>query len=190
MGIDEADGLLERYRSLLARVDAHSSRLRDARGEQIACQAGCAGCCQAGLTVSPIEAAAISEAPATAGQSGRAAGGKRVLTVLDEGREDCVHLDSAGRCRIYAVRPLVCRSHGLPLIFADGDVMVADVCPLNFEDGLDDLEAADFLNQDTLHTILVALNQAWCAAAGVDPRQRVDLGDDAGGARGAHSSGK
>ncbi len=171
MGIDDAARLLDRYRALLVKVDEHASRIGATYPDHVACRPGCAGCCRGGLTVSPIEAAAIAAGPEPSGPSK----GARILTVLDEGRDDCAHLDGAGRCRIYGVRPLVCRTHGLPLVFAQGSDMVADVCPLNFEDGLNDLPAADFLNQDTVHTVLAALNQAWCAAMGADPRDRVLL---------------
>jgi hypothetical protein len=60
----------------------------------------------------------------------------------------CAFLDEAGACRIYAHRPYVCRTQGLPLRWleseprepAEGDaagepehVEVRDICPLNAE---------------------------------------------------------
>jgi Fe-S-cluster containining protein len=103
-----------------------------------------------------------------------------LLTVLDEeaGREDCAWLDASGRCGIYEVRPLVCRTHGLPLVFEEDGRMLRDVCPLNFDEGegLSGLPTADFLNQDTAFTILAALNHAWAEATGTDPTDRTPLG--------------
>jgi len=126
--------------------------------------------------VSPIEAAAIARRVS----SGPAPPvGERILTVLDEGRDDCLQLDAAGRCRIYAARPLVCRSHGLPLLFDVDGEQHGDACPLNFEDGLDAVPPGDFLNQDTVHTILAALNAAWCAVTGEDPGERRPLDEAA-----------
>jgi len=52
----------------------------------------------------------------------------------------CAFLDADGACRIYADRPLVCRSQGLPLriLFEDesGEIEERrDICPLNLEGG-------------------------------------------------------
>jgi hypothetical protein len=47
----------------------------------------------------------------------------------------CAFLDAEGSCRIYAERPHVCRTQGLPLRWTeerDGDVVeLRDICPLN-----------------------------------------------------------
>lgn len=48
----------------------------------------------------------------------------------------CAFLDTAGACRIYAHRPYVCRTQGLPLRWIDfqapgGPVEQRDICPLN-----------------------------------------------------------
>ena len=176
MAIDDLEGLSARYQELLKRVDDHTARVAEAHVDRMACRPGCAGCCRAGLTVAPIEAAAIerwlAEHPEPTDTDGT-----RVLTVLDEGREDCAWLGRDGRCRIYPARPLVCRSHGLPLLYERAGELHADVCPLNFDDadGLTTVATSEFLHQDTVHTILAALNQAWCAVAGRDPSEREPL---------------
>jgi hypothetical protein len=55
----------------------------------------------------------------------------------------CAFLDDGGGCRIYAQRPYVCRTQGLPLRWIEGDeaelVEVRDICPLN-ADGSPTLE--------------------------------------------------
>ena len=48
----------------------------------------------------------------------------------------CAFLDEEGACRIYAARPLVCRTQGLPLSWQieeeDGAAAeLRDICPLN-----------------------------------------------------------
>jgi hypothetical protein len=50
----------------------------------------------------------------------------------------CAFLDSDGACRIYASRPYVCRTQGLPLRWLEEDedgeiVEQRDICPLNAE---------------------------------------------------------
>jgi Fe-S-cluster containining protein len=52
----------------------------------------------------------------------------------------CAFLDDEGSCRIYADRPLICRTQGLPLrvFFEDEEGDVAerrDICPLNLGGG-------------------------------------------------------
>ena len=47
----------------------------------------------------------------------------------------CAFLDAEGACRIYAQRPYVCRTQGLPLRWVEEqhgiDVELRDICPLN-----------------------------------------------------------
>jgi Fe-S-cluster containining protein len=43
----------------------------------------------------------------------------------------CAFLDESGACRIYADRPYVCRTQGLPLRWMEDDHEARDVCALN-----------------------------------------------------------
>ncbi|MEL6543642.1 MAG: YkgJ family cysteine cluster protein, partial [Myxococcota bacterium] len=43
----------------------------------------------------------------------------------------CAFLDGEKACRIYPVRPYVCRSQGVPLRWIDGKAERRDICPLN-----------------------------------------------------------
>ena len=107
-----------------------------ANGPRLTCRAGCRDCCTDGLSVFAIEAAVIA---------------RHHASLLAEGvpNEDggCAFLDAHGECRIYAHRPYVCRTQGLPLRWLereeDGELAeVRDVCPLNAEGPpLEELEA-------------------------------------------------
>jgi Fe-S-cluster containining protein len=48
-------------------------------------------------------------------------------------RGACALLDAEGACRVYADRPYVCRTQGLPLRWIDEGrgVELRDICPLN-----------------------------------------------------------
>lgn len=48
-------------------------------------------------------------------------------------RGACAFLDAEGACRVYADRPYVCRTQGLPLRWIDQarGVELRDICPLN-----------------------------------------------------------
>ncbi len=90
---------------------------------------------------------------------------------LAMGRDDprCPLLDDHGRCRTYDARPLICRSHGLP-IQVQGR---RDVCPLNFTDGprVEALAAEVVFNVDSANAILAVMS----SLEGDDPIARVDL---------------
>jgi uncharacterized protein len=119
---------------LHAAVDQVAAPITRTHGGKLACRAGCTGCCTDGLTVFEVEAAVIA-----AGHADLLANG----TPGPEGA--CAFLDASGGCRVYASRPYVCRTQGLPLRWLEEDeqgepVEARDVCPLNL-DGGEGLEA-------------------------------------------------
>jgi hypothetical protein len=108
--------------ALRREVDAEALRLARLHGARLACRRGCSGCCVDGLTVFAVEAERIRE---------------RHAALLANGRPHppgaCAFLDDAGACRIYADRPYVCRTQGLPLRWVEPALEVErrDICPLN-----------------------------------------------------------
>jgi uncharacterized protein len=113
---------------LHATVDELVRPLVALHADALSCRAGCAGCCEDGLSVFAIEAARIA---------------RHHRDLLDHGvpHEEgaCAFLDERGRCRIYEERPYVCRTQGLPLRWLsetdDGEAFEArDVCSLNLQD--------------------------------------------------------
>ena len=166
------------YERLLDRVDAHATRVHREHAAAFACAPGCSGCCHRQLSVFPVEAARIEAWVSENGLAEDAAGEAHVhpLTVLEDS-QPCALLDPAGRCRIYPVRPIICRTHGLPLAVPDGEGLRGDVCPLNFaEVGLSGLQSTDFLSLSPVNAVLVAINAAFVQRHGVPPA-RVELAD-------------
>ncbi|MEO1234297.1 MAG: YkgJ family cysteine cluster protein [Myxococcota bacterium] len=114
---------------LHAEVDARAAEVAARHEGQLACRPGCSGCCLDGLTVFEVEAERIrSEFPDVLHQAPGPRGG-------------CAFLDAAHRCRIYAARPYVCRTQGLPLRWIEADEVdgeevteARDVCALNLVD--------------------------------------------------------
>ncbi len=74
------------------------------------------------LTVLPIEAQAI-----------RAAHAELLAEGAPHPQGACAFLDQEGACRIYDVRPYVCRTQGLPLRWVDPEAEVErrDICRLH-----------------------------------------------------------
>ena len=119
------------------------------------CAKGCASCCIL-ETVTPLEAHIIQN---------------HIQSISDQGFSNiqpnectCVFLrDNA--CSIYAVRPIICRTHGLPLLYPElGEI---EVCPLNFTElDLSTLDPAYFLDAERITTNLMRLNLAFCMLTG------------------------
>ena len=146
MGSDRADGgdgrddeARERERAFAAAVDwverfhavvdEAAAPVAEANASRLRCGKGCAGCCSDELTVFPIEAAVIV---------------RHHAELIREGAPHppgaCAFLDETGACRVYAHRPYVCRTQGLPLRWLEArdegedgaePVEARDICPLN-----------------------------------------------------------
>lgn len=166
------------FAALCAKVDAFFAEVQARHGASMQCASGCYDCCQAGLSVTLVEAAAIVRKLA-----GADAAIVRALaeTAAAQPADRCVALDAEGRCRIYDARPLVCRSHGVPIRRREPgkSLPVVDVCYRNFA-GPGQLEAvpeSDQLDQVTLSTMLAAVDAAFADAAGAPRGTRIDLAE-------------
>lgn len=111
---------------LHADVDRRAGALHARHAVRLQCRRGCASCCVDDLTVFEVEAELIRT---------------RAGSVLREPPNPagaCAFLDADAACRIYPVRPYVCRTQGLPLRWTDfdgsGAVERRDICPLNESD--------------------------------------------------------
>jgi Fe-S-cluster containining protein len=122
--VDDRPAKLER---LKLEVDRHAGELSALHAGRLRCRRGCSGCCSDELTVLEVEAEQIR---------------RRHPDLLEHGEPHppgaCAFLDAAGACRIYASRPYVCRTQGLPLRWLEEDeqgeiVEQRDICPLNAE---------------------------------------------------------
>lgn len=117
--------VLDRLLRLHAVVDELVAPLATRHAARLRCRQGCADCCVDGLTVFEVEAARIT------------AHAPEVLTQAPGPAGACAFLDGEGACRIYAHRPYVCRTQGLPLRWVEerrGRVVERrDICPLNAE---------------------------------------------------------
>lgn len=146
------DEVLVRYRELGDHCDALAQMVRERFGGDWQCRAGCSGCCRL-TTVCGLEAVVLLKTGL--GPSLPAPG------------EQCCLLKE-DRCLVYDNRPLICRTHGLPLVssgLTDGEV---DCCPLNLHAlaGVAELEAGLVLNLDRLTENLMRLNLAFFMVLG------------------------
>jgi hypothetical protein len=109
--------------TLRREVDARAAVLAGRHAARLRCEHGCTECCRDGLTVFALEAEAI-----------RAAHPELLARGRPHRPGRCAFLDAeSGACRIYAERPYVCRTQGLPLRWFDAGpdgvaVELRDIC--------------------------------------------------------------
>lgn len=119
------EAALTRLAQLYHDIDRQSRELEMRHVNRLQCRRGCCDCCVDEITVFEIEAENIR---------------RHYPELLAQGRPHppgaCAFLDENGTCRIYAHRPYVCRTQGLPLRWREtrpaGEVVeLRDICPLN-----------------------------------------------------------
>lgn len=150
---------LANYRDLTARVDDLCRRIAAEYRDSLACREGCDDCCRH-IAIFPVEAAALALALSDlpAGESARV---RELARLASTGA--CPLLEN-GRCLLYSARPIICRTHGNPLLFA-GREGVIDFCPKNFN-GVTSFPAAYVLDLDLLNTTLAAINAVFTSSSG------------------------
>jgi hypothetical protein len=134
---------------------------------QIACRPGCTDCCQGGLTVVVVEAIVIGRALNIAEERILLQAGQPPLHT--QGR--CTLLGSDELCSIYPARPLICRTHGLPLRYPDTPEL--SLCEKNF--GTSTPHNSAILEMSNVETALFAANLDYCRRNGLNPMARVAL---------------
>ena len=168
---------MSRLGELTQKVDAFFARVAARHGTDMQCQTGCSDCCHVRLSITTVEAAAIRDLVAGWSSEVRRSLAPTGPTHL------CAALDPAGRCKIYEARPLVCRSHGVPIRLRRGALPVVQACHRNFTHTTADPDC--ILDQTTLSAMLYAVDAAEAAApagpatepggSGHEPGRRVEL---------------
>lgn len=158
------------YLRLRDEVDRFIRDLLTQHGEHITCGAGCCECC-VNFTVFAVEFEAILQGLQRDGSA----------AVFDES-QPCGFLKD-NRCTIYDHRPIICRTHGLPIAFFDEQSAGHQVsfCPKNFTHAdLDDYAFGpdNTLDLDELNERLGRLNARFLGQVGkpaFDKPGRLDL---------------
>lgn len=164
----DAPDLLHSYRELLTKVDLLCGKIEEEFAGHLACRAGCDGCCRH-ITLFRVEAAALAAAltdlPAEAVEHIRARAGR------SSSGDPCPLLEN-GRCLLYEARPIICRTHGLPILAVREGKRTVDFCPLNFQ-GLDSLPGSAVIDLDRLNTLLATVNALFVTqfSQGVPPEK-------------------
>ncbi|KAB0665703.1 YkgJ family cysteine cluster protein [Oryzomonas japonica] len=165
------DDLLHNYRQLIARIDALCRGIVDALGEQITCSEGCSDCCTS-INLFPVEAASLAAALEALPEEEA----EEIRRYVAEHAEDerCPLLRNH-RCLLYAARPVVCRTHGLPIIYGTGQERRIDYCPLNLTES-ESLPGSVIIDLDNLNSLLVAVNALFLSQSdSLDTPERLTI---------------
>lgn len=147
---------LTSYRQLVAKVDAQWVRSAGLLGGRLRCAPGCCDCCRQHISVFPVEA--VNIALAVDALPVEAADALRRRAARAPAAGPCPLLDADGRCALYAVRPIICRTQGLPLLIATDTENQLAACPRNEVSG-EPLPAEAVVDLERLNRILAAVNR-------------------------------
>jgi Fe-S-cluster containining protein len=147
----------ERYRDILAAVDAEFALNRALHGDRIRCGPGCTDCCYQIFPISEIEAEEVARGIAALSDESRRQVVSRARQYLERRlvrgeRLPCPALDG-GKCSIYEYRPLMCHKFGMPLFNPDQPDRIF-ACELNFANG-------EEIHDPDLIQIQTGIHEAW-----------------------------
>lgn len=164
--LPEPDKALRKaYNQLTADIENLTAKLVEKRIRQkLKCKPGCAECCMH-FSILPLEAALVQERLRQSEPVGEQADGKCALLAAD-------------RCTIYDIRPIICRSQGLPIAYIDESSSSIEVsaCHLNFPADYQ-FEQDELLFMDQFNSRLVELNIQYCLTVGLEAQQRIAIAE-------------
>jgi len=130
------------YRELIQKIDTFTDSVIAIYGNRLHCREGCSSCCIL-ESIMPVELVPIVKWYAQQPES--------IRHIIKQGNlTSCIflHHDS---CIIYPFRPIICRTHGYPVLINNK----VDICPLN--QGIH-FEPEHILNLENCNTMLAAIN--------------------------------
>lgn len=147
------DSPLAAYQQLIERLDAFFLRVRQRYPELLQCRPGCDTCCHRDLSLFPFEAELLMEAVARLEPGALDRIRQRAARAQRNQEAPCPLLEQ-GRCMVYAWRPVICRTHGLPLLVPGEDTV--SLCPFNFKGALE-IEGGCVLDLTPVNQILATV---------------------------------
>lgn len=148
--------ILYQYHNLIFKVDSLCEKLETLYREHLVCKPGCNQCCEVERTVVPIEAHIIEQHLLTLSAQKI----KRLRKLHKDDDETCPLL-LMNRCVIYPVRPIICRTYGLPILYHEAERAFIDYCRCNFTKlPLDyEFEEKDILDLNPFYVELIQLDK-------------------------------
>jgi uncharacterized protein len=154
----------EAYFEFIEFADEKTEALVKKHKKYLVCAKKCTECCE-NTTVLPIEFFSILYGL-------KQKGIKPELT-----KQKCAFLKN-GLCQIYELRPLICRTHGLPLAYGQDDDPLnktVSFCHLNFVNGEPEFNEKTVLDMDELNIELTNLNEKFIKTFDGELPERIEL---------------
>lgn len=154
MSSAEKTGLAPYYK-LRTEIDSFCESLEKVHSKHLNCKKGCDLCCMA-ISVFPVEFYAIQAELDLESLSG---------LPVPKDEDQCRFLVDHS-CTIYDSRPVICRTHGLPLLYMgmDSDEYELSLCELNFtEYDFEDFDEENTYPMDRINSQLYQINKKFVA---------------------------
>ncbi|WP_159517072.1 YkgJ family cysteine cluster protein [Sunxiuqinia indica] len=137
----------DNYHELKDQIDLLTEKLSDTHKNHMVCKKGCDLCCM-DYNVFPVEYNSIKMKIEN-----------EPIDFQESTDGSCIFLKDHA-CQIYEHRPIICRTHGLPLLFMNEEQWELSACELNFTDFDDeDFSAKNTFPQDKFNSELFIVNK-------------------------------
>lgn len=155
------------YKELITEIDKLSTELGKLHSKYLQCKKGCDLCCM-DYDIFPVEFHAILNQLK-----------KNKTFIKPEKKADgnsCIFLKNHA-CTIYENRPVICRTHGLPLLYMnDTSEWELSNCELNFtEFDFDEFNTENTFPMDRFNSKLFVLNKKFVSEFGDEKYNEFDL---------------
>jgi len=165
---NQTENTCHKFSLLRNKVDKTCNRLHLLHKNYTLCKNGCDTCCM-NFSILPVEFYSIRNLIKD----------KKINIQHSNNPDDCPFLIDHS-CQIYEFRPLICRSHGLPILTMDeeGEEWELSFCPLNFTSNEDDyFTHENCYEQDVFNSRLYMLNQEFISQFNEEKFSTNDLLD-------------
>ncbi|MDP4185624.1 MAG: YkgJ family cysteine cluster protein [Bacteroidota bacterium] len=157
---------IKEYFSLRLEIEKLCEHLTSTHQKHLKCKEGCDLCCL-DFDVFPIEYYAIREEIR-----------KQEITLPSEAQGGRCSFLKNHSCSLYNLRPIICRTHGLPLLNMneEGTQWELSFCELNFKDtNENDFDENNTYPQDTFNSRLFMLNRDFISSFDEKSYNEFDL---------------
>ncbi len=158
------------YLNFVDKVDGLCRTIEKEYVENIACRRGCDGCCRH-ISLFPVEAVNLAQGLLRLPEKDAIQIREKARAASPDG--PCPLLED-GACRLYAFRPIICRTHGLPILTREFGNPTIDFCTKNFRE-IESLPGRAVIDLDLLNTSLAAINALFVARFFTCPPEKERL---------------
>jgi Fe-S-cluster containining protein len=153
-----------KYTSLRTEADKLCLKLELEHRDNIACVCGCCHCCM-DFSIFPVEFHSIVKEAK-----------EKDIIIDNKTTEGACPFLVNGHCSIYGSRPLICRTHGLPLLYMSEDEWQMSWCELNFTgNNIPAFDESNTFPQDRFNSRLFMLNREFVNSLKGKPYSDTDL---------------